>query len=202
MPVPPECFQVVTSPVAGDVGGIVVESFIEIGEGRGGVSTEEVLGSFDRNFLAVYEEELADRWMEVVDEIVVVGGSRMEDIGTDAEALAGQEGNGESVAIVGAEVLDPTDLYGAIEFGQAGRNAAVPSAENGDAVAGGLGRDVAIDLADASNEPANKKQTLGAVSLFGTGLGIGGSDTGELVAVQAGDGEASAPEESGVSLAR
>lgn len=104
MPVPPECFQVVTSPVAGDVGGIVVESFIEIGEGRGGVSTEEVLGSFDRNFLAVYEEELADRWMEVVDEIVVVGGSRMEDIGTDAEALAGQEGNGESVAIVGAEV--------------------------------------------------------------------------------------------------
>ena len=89
MPVTPECFQVVTSPVAGDVGGIVVESFIEIGEGRGGVGAEEVLGSLDRNLLAVYEEELADRWMEVVDEIVVGGSSRIEDIRADAEALAG-----------------------------------------------------------------------------------------------------------------
>jgi hypothetical protein len=192
----------VTSPVAGDVGGIVVESFIEIGEGRGGVSTEEVLGSLDWNLLAVYEEELADRWMEVVDEIVVGGSTRIEDIGADAEALAGQEGNGESVAIVGAEILDPTDLGGAVELGQTGWNAAVVGAENGDAVAGGLGCDVAIDLADASNETTDEKQTLGAVSRFGTGLGIGGSDTGELVAVQAGDGEASALEESGASLAR
>lgn len=78
-----------TGPEAGDAGGIVVESFIEIGEGRGGVGAEEVLGSLDRNLLAVYEEKLADRWMEVVDEIVVGGSSRIEDTRADAEALAG-----------------------------------------------------------------------------------------------------------------
>ena len=191
------------NPVAGDVSGIVVEGFIEISEGWGGVSAEEVLGSLDWNLLAVYEEELANLGMEVVDEIVSGCSCRIEDIGADAETLPGQESNGEPVAIVSPKILDPADLNGAAELCQASRSATVTAAKDGDAVAGSLGRNVAIDLANAGDETTDKEQALRAVGRFCAGLGIGGSDTGELVAVQAGDGEeASALGESGASLAR